>query len=86
MTVSTYLGTRWVLSPALASVGCSICSITLSLLMCRRIWVVALRWLLLVVLAWIFRFGAVGNRTTRGGMRRLEEVAVEWIEVDITRE
>jgi hypothetical protein len=35
---------------------------------------------------WIFRFGAVDDHTTQGGMRRLEEVAVEWVEVDITRQ
>ena len=79
-----YLGVCRVLSPPFARLGCGICSITLSLLMCRSIRVMALRWRLLVPLMWIIRFGAVDDRTTRGGVRRLEEVALEWIEGDIS--
>ena len=33
---------------------------------------------------WIFRFAGVVDRTTGGGVRRLEEVALKWIEVDIS--
>jgi hypothetical protein len=81
MTVSTYLEARRVLSPPLASLGYRICSTTLSLLMCRSIRVVVLRWLLLVLLMLILRFGVGGMWM---GMGRLEEVALEWIEVDVT--
>ena len=54
--------------------------------MYRNIRVVALRWPLLVLLMWIVRFGVVDDRTIRGEMGRLEDVALEGIEVDITRE
>lgn len=86
MSMSTYLGARRVLSPPLASLCCGVCSITLSLLVYRNIRVMALRWPLLVLLMWIVRFGVVDDRTIRGEMGRLEEVALEGIEVDITGE
>ena len=40
----------------------------------------------LVSIMWVFRVGAVDDRTTRGGLGRPEEVALEWVEIEIARE
>lgn len=82
-SVPTYLGARRVLSSSLASLGRNLCSIVISFIVCRSIQLMTLRRELLVSMMGVFRYGAVDDRTTRG---RLEEVGVEWVEVEVTRE